>query len=124
MVLGHEDDWCLKNACPCCMYLLQGEPDFHYSILSTMDSNDSLKQVEQAWQTHDNEGKIIAFENIECTRLHYLNSYYLSPQEVSWYKDKVKEHCEVLQSRPNSGLYLGIPLRSSDLNHQPQSAIH
>lgn len=38
-------DWRLKNACPCCTYLLKDEPDLPYQMLFSMDGNDSLKRV-------------------------------------------------------------------------------
>jgi len=44
--------WHLKNACPTCTYILQGEPELRFSLLYMMDGNDSLKravrQVEDA----------------------------------------------------------------------------
>jgi hypothetical protein len=90
--MGRQGDWRLKNACPCCMYQLQGEPDLRYSILSTMDGNDSLKRVERARRTRDHEGNIITSESIERTRLNFPNTYYLTPEQVDIYKDEVKGH--------------------------------
>jgi len=37
--------WRLKNACPACTYILQGEPELRFSLLYTMDGNDSLKRA-------------------------------------------------------------------------------
>ncbi|KAL4079782.1 hypothetical protein J3A83DRAFT_4356454 [Scleroderma citrinum] len=37
--------WHLKNACPACTYTLQGEPELKFSLLYTMDGNDSLKHT-------------------------------------------------------------------------------
>ncbi|KAF8217890.1 hypothetical protein K438DRAFT_1901005 [Mycena galopus ATCC 62051] len=38
-------NWRLKHTCPGCMYKLEGEDALIFSILTTMDGNDSLKRV-------------------------------------------------------------------------------
>ncbi|KAJ3507908.1 hypothetical protein NMY22_g16786 [Coprinellus aureogranulatus] len=43
--LGREGLWRRKNACPACTYRLQGEPQLLFSILVTMDGNNSLKRI-------------------------------------------------------------------------------
>ena len=51
--------WRLKNACPACTYTLQGEPELRFSLLYTMDGNDSLKhavgQAEDADETDETD---------------------------------------------------------------------
>lgn len=37
--------WRLKNACPACTYKLKNEPEMKFSMLITMDGNDSLKRI-------------------------------------------------------------------------------
>ncbi|KAF8212597.1 hypothetical protein K438DRAFT_1481765, partial [Mycena galopus ATCC 62051] len=37
-------NWRLKNACPACMYKLEGENDLPLPFLATMDGNNSLKR--------------------------------------------------------------------------------
>ena len=37
--------WRMKNACPTCTYKLKDEPQMRFSMLITMDGNDSLKRV-------------------------------------------------------------------------------
>ncbi|KAL4064382.1 hypothetical protein J3A83DRAFT_4442308 [Scleroderma citrinum] len=37
--------WHLKNACPACTYTLQGKPELKFSLLYTMNGNDSLKHA-------------------------------------------------------------------------------
>ncbi|KAG1721163.1 hypothetical protein EDD22DRAFT_983130 [Suillus occidentalis] len=37
--------WRLKHTCPACTYMLKGEVPLKFSLLYTMDGNDSLKQV-------------------------------------------------------------------------------
>ncbi|KAJ7650541.1 hypothetical protein FB45DRAFT_1050479 [Roridomyces roridus] len=45
-VLGRDSpSWCMKNACPACMYELEGEDDLIFRILTAMDGNDSLKHI-------------------------------------------------------------------------------
>ncbi|KAJ6555622.1 hypothetical protein DFH09DRAFT_1248404 [Mycena vulgaris] len=43
--LGRDTSWRLNHACPACMYKLEGEDQLIFSILTTMDGNDSLKRV-------------------------------------------------------------------------------
>ncbi|KAB5588232.1 hypothetical protein CTheo_8328 [Ceratobasidium theobromae] len=40
-----ECDWQLRNSCAACTYRLDDEPDLKYSMLITLDGNDSLKRV-------------------------------------------------------------------------------
>jgi hypothetical protein len=43
--LDHGLTWCMKHACPACMYKLEGEDTLIFNMLTTMDGNDSLKCV-------------------------------------------------------------------------------
>lgn len=52
-LLCDEADYCIKHACPCCMYELQGKMKLIYCLLFCMDSNDSLKHI--LWQSGDEE---------------------------------------------------------------------
>ena len=45
--------WRLKNVCPACTYTLQGEPELKFSLLYTMDGNDSLKHAVQQAEDAD-----------------------------------------------------------------------
>ncbi|KAF8150127.1 hypothetical protein B0H34DRAFT_757442 [Crassisporium funariophilum] len=40
-------DWRLKHACPPCIYILEGELELKFSMLYTVDGNDSLKRIIQ-----------------------------------------------------------------------------
>ncbi|KAJ7801388.1 hypothetical protein B0H14DRAFT_2386481 [Mycena olivaceomarginata] len=43
--LGRDTpDWCLKNACPACLYKLEGEPHLKYPLMATFDGNNSLSR--------------------------------------------------------------------------------
>jgi hypothetical protein len=37
-------DWRLKNACPACLYKLEGEPHLKYPLMATFDGNNSLSR--------------------------------------------------------------------------------
>ncbi|KAF8133486.1 hypothetical protein K438DRAFT_1507353, partial [Mycena galopus ATCC 62051] len=55
--LGRDGpDWRLKNCCPACTYKLEGEQKLIFSMLTTMDGNDSLKRVLRKDRTFDEEG--------------------------------------------------------------------
>jgi hypothetical protein len=41
----NSSNWRLRNACPCCTVRLEDEPQLTYSMLFSMDGNDSLKRV-------------------------------------------------------------------------------
>ncbi|KAJ7779945.1 hypothetical protein B0H16DRAFT_1830520 [Mycena metata] len=45
MTLGRGARWCQENPCPACTYKLEGEPDLIFSMLWTMDGNESLRRV-------------------------------------------------------------------------------
>ncbi|KAF7358843.1 hypothetical protein MSAN_01224200 [Mycena sanguinolenta] len=54
--LGRDNpDWRLKHTCPACMYKLEGEDKLIFSILTTMDGNDSLKRVLRRTKTDGTE---------------------------------------------------------------------
>ncbi|KAF8178986.1 hypothetical protein K438DRAFT_1604258 [Mycena galopus ATCC 62051] len=54
--LGRDTpNWWLKRTCPACMYKLEGEDTLIFSILTTMDGNDSLKRVLRHAKTDGSE---------------------------------------------------------------------
>ncbi|KAF8123664.1 hypothetical protein K438DRAFT_1792231 [Mycena galopus ATCC 62051] len=54
--LGRDaPDWRLKHTCPACMYKLKGEDALIFSMLTTMDGNDSLKRVLRHSKTDGSE---------------------------------------------------------------------
>ncbi|KAG8700478.1 hypothetical protein FRC08_004676 [Ceratobasidium sp. 394] len=67
-------DWRLKNCCPPCMYILEGEPELNPKLLATCDGNDSLKRCARAGSADQRE---------------YESDYYISPEEVDRFKDEV-----------------------------------
>ena len=38
-------DYCLRNNCPACTYRLTNKPKLKFSMLYTVDGNDSLKHI-------------------------------------------------------------------------------
>ncbi|KAG8685044.1 hypothetical protein FRC08_013330, partial [Ceratobasidium sp. 394] len=69
VAMGRDDpDWKLKNACEACTYKLENEPPMEYSMLVTMDGNDSLKNVAGA---------------ASADHRTYQSSYYLSQNQVN-----------------------------------------
>ena len=41
-----DEDWRIKNICPCCSYELEDEPELRYKKLFCIDGNNSLKSVD------------------------------------------------------------------------------
>ncbi|KAJ7931854.1 hypothetical protein B0H13DRAFT_1593802, partial [Mycena leptocephala] len=55
--LGRDaPDWRLKNCCPAYTYKLEGEQKLIFSMLTTMDGNDSLERILRKDRTFDKEG--------------------------------------------------------------------
>ncbi|KAG9090732.1 hypothetical protein FS749_000325 [Ceratobasidium sp. UAMH 11750] len=68
VAMGRDDpDWRLKNVCMPCTYRLEDEPPMQYSMLVTMDGNDSLKHVAGAGAADHRT---------------YESSYYLTQAQV------------------------------------------
>jgi hypothetical protein len=48
---GHNlPDWWLKNICLCCMHKVEGEQELAHGILTTVNSNNSLKLVDGSYR--------------------------------------------------------------------------
>jgi hypothetical protein len=92
--LGHtEPDWRLRNACPPCTYQLEDEPRLKYSILLTLDGNNSLKRVPRSIRHKDENGKLLYLESIECQDNHTKSDtggLYLTEAEVDEYSHEVR----------------------------------
>ncbi|KAJ7767067.1 hypothetical protein B0H14DRAFT_3509890 [Mycena olivaceomarginata] len=58
--LGHDTpNWRLKNACPACLYMLEGEDELLLPVLTTQDGNNSLSrhgQMERPEEEGSDEG--------------------------------------------------------------------
>ncbi|KAJ6614479.1 hypothetical protein B0H10DRAFT_2221215 [Mycena sp. CBHHK59/15] len=91
VALGRDaPDWRLKNACPACLYKLEGEPTLELPFLSTIDGNNSLKRFELREQEDVREdGTAVPGASKErLDRRVAPGDYYLSREEVdNWARE-------------------------------------
>ncbi|KAJ3745615.1 hypothetical protein DFH05DRAFT_1610652 [Lentinula detonsa] len=103
----NSSNWRLANACPCCLYHVEGEPELQFRLLGTWDGGNSLKRLRR------NE-RAEAFDQTDPPQLakskEYTDTrdaggdYYLSREEVNqWSKEAIKEMSEgkAEDSEPN-----------------------
>ncbi|KAJ7648125.1 hypothetical protein FB45DRAFT_734236 [Roridomyces roridus] len=77
--LGRDDPaWRMKNCCPACSYRLEGEDDLIFSMLVTMDGNDSLKRVLRRGPGDDGPGET----NERWDDRDASDGYYLPREQV------------------------------------------
>ncbi|KAF7374056.1 hypothetical protein MSAN_00286500 [Mycena sanguinolenta] len=92
--LGRDSPkWRLKHACPACTYKLEGEEELIFSILTTMDGNDSLKRVLRRSKTDGSEDEptLGPSKEREDSR-DGGEDYFLSREQVDrWAKDRVAD---------------------------------
>ncbi|KAJ7705953.1 hypothetical protein B0H16DRAFT_1746965 [Mycena metata] len=92
--LGRDTpDWHLKNACPSCMYKLEGEAEIPLPFLATIDGNNSLKRFWRREKAVDADGNIAPGASRERldTRVP-AGDYYLSREEVDkWSKEGLED---------------------------------
>ncbi|KAJ7620205.1 hypothetical protein FB45DRAFT_980923 [Roridomyces roridus] len=80
--------WRMKNCCPACTYKLEGEDQLIFSMLVTMDGNDSLKRVLRRGPDDDGPGE----SNERYDDRDASDGYYLSREEVdAWARRRVGE---------------------------------
>ncbi|EPS92790.1 hypothetical protein FOMPIDRAFT_1137302 [Fomitopsis schrenkii] len=81
-VLGRDtSNWKALNACSPCLYKLEGEPPLQYSMLVTMDGNQSLKLVDELFRV----GKTLRDDR------HGRSQLWLTMEEVDRWKDEAAE---------------------------------
>ncbi|KAJ7028794.1 hypothetical protein C8F04DRAFT_1289423 [Mycena alexandri] len=81
-------NWRLENACPACLYKLEGEAELELPFLSTMDGNNSLKRFEKLERSTHGPGPSKEREDGR----QVPGDYYLSHEEVDrWGKDRLEE---------------------------------
>ncbi|KAJ7020575.1 hypothetical protein C8F04DRAFT_1317247 [Mycena alexandri] len=87
--LGHDTpNWRLENACPACLYKLEGEAELELPFLSTMDGNNSLKRFEKLERSTHGPGPSKEREDGR----QVPGDYHLSREEVDrWGKDRLEE---------------------------------
>ncbi|KAJ7776375.1 hypothetical protein B0H16DRAFT_1659775 [Mycena metata] len=95
--LGRDKpDWRLTNCCSGCMYKLEGEEELEFSMLVTMDGNDSLKRVlRKEAQDFDEDGNLIPGESKERfdPRTAAAGKDYFIPREKVdlWSKNRIDQ---------------------------------
>ncbi|KAJ3889517.1 hypothetical protein GG344DRAFT_51442 [Lentinula edodes] len=93
--LGRDTpNWRLINACPCCLYRIEGEPALRFQLLCTMDGNNSLKRLARKERIGEVDG---ADQSMGGTSKEHLDTrvvegdYYLSREEVDqWSKESIQ----------------------------------
>ena len=102
--LGHDaPNWDLLNACAPCMYRLEGEPQLKYSMLVTMDGNQSLKLVDGAFRA----GKSLRDDRVG------RSERWLTPAEVDRWKDEVNRPVCFRYSERLNSLFIPCPIESA-----------
>ncbi|KAJ3761727.1 hypothetical protein EV360DRAFT_92860 [Lentinula raphanica] len=91
--LGRDSpNWRLANACPCCLYRVDGEPDLRFQLLATWDGNNSLKRLRRTERSDTIDdmpqlGK--SKEKVDTWQAG--GDYYLSREEVDkWSKESIR----------------------------------
>ncbi|KAK7007335.1 hypothetical protein R3P38DRAFT_3281563 [Favolaschia claudopus] len=91
VALGRDSpNWRLKNACPACLYKLEGESSIPLPILGTIDGNNSLKRF---WRREREQVRADGTTAPGASKEYMDNrvapgDYYLTRQEVDeWAKD-------------------------------------
>ncbi|KAJ7776444.1 hypothetical protein B0H16DRAFT_1659785 [Mycena metata] len=94
VALGRDTpDWRLKNACPSCLYKLEGEADIPLPFLATIDGNNSLKRFWRREREVEADGSMAPGVSKE---LHDSRAppgdYYLPREEVDkWAKEGLED---------------------------------
>lgn len=95
VALGRSSpDWRLKNACPACLYKLEGEAPIELPFLATMDGNNSLKRFwrREREEVQDDGTSIPGATRERLDTRTAPGDYYLPREEVdSWATTGVDE---------------------------------
>ncbi|KAJ7596489.1 hypothetical protein C8J56DRAFT_772419, partial [Mycena floridula] len=78
----HGPDWRLANACPSCLYELEGEKELKYSMFFTMDGNDSLKRMHRREKIIDELGERIGETKERIDSREGGGDYFMPRKEV------------------------------------------
>ncbi|KAJ7770869.1 hypothetical protein DFH07DRAFT_866570 [Mycena maculata] len=95
VALGRDaSDWRLKNACPACLYKLEGEPHLKFAFMGTIDGNNSLSRLflrEREESLVDGMSAPGASRELRDNRV-VPGDYYLPREEVDkWSKEGVAD---------------------------------
>ena len=88
--------WRLRHACPACTHKLTGEAELLFSILVTMDGNDSLKRVQRRKPAPidpgDGSAPVVGLPNEHMDERTVGVGYYINREQVDrWSRDIVLE---------------------------------
>ncbi|KAJ7807195.1 hypothetical protein B0H14DRAFT_2381496 [Mycena olivaceomarginata] len=93
VALGRDTpDWRLKNACPACLYKLEGEPHLKFPLLCTFDGNNSLSRFwarEREVSLADGTTAPGASKELRDERVAPGDYYMLRDDVNKWEKDGV-----------------------------------
>ncbi|KAF7302345.1 hypothetical protein HMN09_00868100 [Mycena chlorophos] len=102
--LGRDSlHWRLKNACPACLYKVQGQPELNPPFLCTHDGNSALKRVESRHvQYSENGEKVVGGCNEVPDDRKTPQDYYLEPEVVNRFAKNSPEVAEAMKDfQPN-----------------------
>ncbi|KAJ7451074.1 hypothetical protein FB451DRAFT_1284595 [Mycena latifolia] len=90
--LGRDTpNWRLKNACPPCMYKLEGEPELLLPLLTTMDGNNSLRRFKQTSRPEEDD-EVPGASKARKDDREVPGDYYLLREEVDkWAKEGLED---------------------------------
>ena len=90
-----DPGWRLRHACPACTYKLTEEPKLLFSILVTMDGNDSLKRIQRRKAPPVDPGDgapVIGQPNERKDERTVAPGYYITREQVDlWSRELVLE---------------------------------
>lgn len=95
VALGRDTpNWRLKNACPPCLYKLEGEPCLEIPLMATFDGNNSLSRFERRERVEvDADGTCVPGTSKERLNNRVASGdYYLPREEVNkWAKEGMED---------------------------------
>jgi hypothetical protein len=82
----------LKNACPACLYELEGEPKLKRHVIVTQDGNNSLKRFGHCERVVRFDGTVVPGASKErYDHRQALGDFFLPRSDIEWAKDEVDE---------------------------------
>lgn len=104
--LGRDTpDWRIKNACPACLYKLEGEAPLKYPLMATFDGNNSLSRFERR-ERMDWGGSSKTAPGASKERQDHRvapGDYYLPREDVDrWAKEGLEELMKTFVASPES----------------------
>ncbi|KIK04381.1 hypothetical protein K443DRAFT_130861 [Laccaria amethystina LaAM-08-1] len=95
----NDHGWRLRHACPCCTHKLTGETELVFSMLLTMDGNDSLKHIQRRktvpLDPGDGDTPVIGEPNERKDKRSIGDGYYVTREQVDrWSWDLMLDDAE------------------------------